>query len=94
MIVMAPVSVGELIDNQGNPTRKLIVDGKTKTKELWLREDEIIEICKQLELMGKTKLMGGSIANGRDAELMIEAATIIRIQLVQIASLKKSLKIY
>ena len=57
-------------------------------------DDEIIQICKQLEQMGRKKLMGNPIENGRDAELMIEAATIIRIQLVQIASLKKSLKIY
>jgi len=57
-------------------------------------DDEILELTKQLELIGKKKLMGGSIPAGRDAELMMEAATIIRIQLVQIASLKKSLKIY
>ena len=47
-------------------------------------DDEILELTKQLELIGKKKLMGGSIPAGRDAELMMEAATIIRIQLVQI----------
>ena len=75
-------------------TTATVLAGTLLDKAEKMLDDEILELTKQLELIGKKKLMGGSIPAGRDAELMMEAATIIRIQLVQIASLKKSLKIY